>query len=127
MKHNTIGILGGMGPEATKYLFDSIIKNTPVKKDQDHIPVIIFSNPKTPDRTLHIVYGEESPLPYLHEGVKFLNNCNVSIIAIACNTSHFYYDDLSYNSEVPILHMIKLTALHLKDKLDTKVSHIIKH
>jgi len=39
----TIGILGGMGPEATAYFFELIIKNTKAEKDQEHIPVIIYS------------------------------------------------------------------------------------
>ena len=37
-KFRTIGILGGMGPEATLSLFAQIIKATPAKKDQDHLP-----------------------------------------------------------------------------------------
>jgi aspartate racemase len=120
--HKIIGILGGMGPEATKYLFNLIVENTPAQKDQDHTPVIIFSNPKTPDRTQYIVYGEESPLPYLTEGIKVLNKCKVSIITIACNASHFFYDCLSHHSEAPILHMIKLTAQILKRKLGNEES-----
>ncbi len=47
----TIGILGGMGPEATEYMFGLIIRTTKVQEDQDHIPVIIYSNPKVPHRT----------------------------------------------------------------------------
>ena len=46
-----IGILGGMGPEATLDLYSNIIRLTPAKRDQDHIQVLIHSNPKIPDRT----------------------------------------------------------------------------
>jgi len=44
----TIGILGGMGPEASAYMFQLIIKHTKVKQDQDHPPCTISlmrSNP----------------------------------------------------------------------------------
>ncbi|MBL7178032.1 MAG: aspartate/glutamate racemase family protein, partial [Desulfobacteraceae bacterium] len=39
MKEGIIGILGGMGPEATLDLFQKIIKNTKAVRDQDHLRV----------------------------------------------------------------------------------------
>ncbi len=41
MGENVIGILGGMGPEATVDCFDKIIENTPARTDQEHIRIII--------------------------------------------------------------------------------------
>ena len=38
--NKAIGILGGMGPQATIDAMDKIIKNTPAHCDQEHIPVI---------------------------------------------------------------------------------------
>ena len=57
-KIEKIGILGGMGPEATIYLYQLIIKYTPALKDQDHIPTVIYSNPLIPDRTESILKGK---------------------------------------------------------------------
>jgi len=57
----TIGILGGMGPEATAYFYELIIKKTKANKDQDHIPVIIYSNPKIPPRTDAILKKGQAP------------------------------------------------------------------
>ena len=48
MNQKVIGILGGMGPEATVDLFYKIVKLTPVEKDQDHFRIIIDNNPKIP-------------------------------------------------------------------------------
>lgn len=45
MPEKTIGILGGMGPEATIDLFYKIIKFSPAEKDQDHLRLIIDNNP----------------------------------------------------------------------------------
>ena len=67
MRDKTIGILGGMGPEATVYLFELIVKMTDADKDQEHIPVIIYNNPKIPHRTDAILGGGTSPLPFLIE------------------------------------------------------------
>ena len=65
MTEKVIGILGGMGPEATLDLFSKIIANTPAARDQDHLRVVIDSNPKVPDRTAAILRGGESPVPAL--------------------------------------------------------------
>ena len=46
-----VGILGGMGPAATIRLYDEITTRTPVRREQDHIRLIIDSNPATPART----------------------------------------------------------------------------
>ena len=43
-----IGILGGMGPEATAYFYELIIKKTQAEKDQEHLKVVIYSNPEIP-------------------------------------------------------------------------------
>ena len=59
----TIGILGGMGPEATSYMYSLIIKNTKVEKDQDHIRIVIYSNPHVPPRTDAILGKGPSPVP----------------------------------------------------------------
>ena len=62
MKERVIGILGGMGPEATAELFSRIIKDTPAQKDQDHLRIIIDNNPKIPDRSEAIVKRARSLL-----------------------------------------------------------------
>src|SRR3989339_643980 len=111
----TLGILGGMGPEATSYLFNLIIKNTKVKKDQDHIPVVIFNYPQIPDRTLNIVENGESPLLYLIKGMKLLEKAKADVVIIPCNTAHYYIEEINKYSTLPILNMIELTSKHVKE------------
>lgn len=105
-----IGILGGLGPEATAELFIRIIKATPAKKDQDHIPIIIFNNPKIPDRTAAILYGGESPLIELIKTAQKLEKAGADFIVMPCNTAHYYYDELKSSVKIPFLNMIELTA-----------------
>ncbi len=109
----TIGILGGMGPEATSYLFNLIIKNTRVKRDQDHIPVIIYNYPQIPDRTLHLVEKQESPLPYLVKGMKLLESAGASFVLMPCNTAHYYIGQIGESCKLPVLNMISLTCQHI--------------
>ena len=62
MSEKVIGIVGGMGPEATLDLYREILQATPAQKDQDHLRVIIDSNPKIPDRTPAITGAGASPM-----------------------------------------------------------------
>ena len=63
MSEKTIGILGGMGPEATVELFRLIVRFTPAQKDQEHYRILIDNNPKVPDRTAAIVGQGPDPFP----------------------------------------------------------------
>ncbi len=105
-----IGILGGMGPEATLDLYRHIIDLTPADKDQDHIRVLIYSNPKIPDRTEAICYGGENPLPDLIESAEVLQKAGAGIIAMPCNTAHHYLPQLQMRVRIPILNMIEETG-----------------
>ncbi len=110
MLEKIIGILGGMGPEATADLYLRIIKATPVKRDQDHPRVIIYSNSKVPDRTAAILGTGPSPMPELIRAGKRLEEAGADFIIIPCNTAHYFIDQLQKELRVPILHMIKLSA-----------------
>ena len=116
MKEKIIGILGGMGPEATAELFMNIIRATPAKKDQDHIRVIIDSNSKIPDRTSAIMGKGPSPLPEIVRTAENLEKAGVDFIIIPCNTAHYFYGELSKSVRVPILNMVELTAEAIHEK-----------
>ncbi len=110
MSEKIIGILGGMGPEATADLYLRIIKATPVKRDQDHPRVIVYSNSKVPDRTAAILGTGPSPMPELIRAGKRLEEAGADFIIIPCNTAHYFIDQLQKELRVPILHMIRLSA-----------------
>lgn len=114
--NNKIGILGGMGPEATVYLFDLIIKLTKVERDSDHIPVIIYSNPKIPDRTEAIIKNGPSPVPLLIEGVKFLERAKVDIIVMPCITAHHFYPEIIKGLKTPFLNLLDETVKYVENK-----------
>jgi aspartate racemase len=108
----TIGILGGMGPEATAYFFTLIIKSTKAEKDQEHIPVVIYSHPEVPPRT-DAVQGEgPSPLPYLLEGVRVLKEAGADFIAMPCVTAHHFYNKILAEVRVPFLNLVDETVLY---------------
>lgn len=103
-----------MGPLATLHLFKLIIEETPAKKDQDHLKIVIYNNPKVPDRTSFILGKGESPLPYLIEGVEFLNRAGSDLIVMPCNTAHYFYNELSKIAKGKFLHLLTETAEEIK-------------
>ncbi len=103
MKEKTIGILGGMGPEATLDCYAKIIKSTPAKTDQQHLRVIIDANPKIPDRTAAIIGEGESPLPVLVAGCRALQSAGADFIIIPCVSAHFFLEDIRQQIKLPIL------------------------
>jgi aspartate racemase len=110
MTDKTIGILGGMGPEATLDCFGKIIKNTPAKTDQDHFRVVIDSNPAVPDRIAAIVGDGESPVPALIAGCRVLEKAGADFIIIPCVTVHVFLSEIQAQSQLPILSIIDAVA-----------------
>jgi aspartate racemase len=114
----TIGIIGGMGSEATAELFHRIIKATPAESDQDHFRIIIDNNPDIPDRTKAILHEGPTPLPEMLKSGELLKMAKVDFILIPCNTAHYFYEQLIESLDVPILHMIKIAAETVAEKFN---------
>lgn len=104
-----IGVLGGMGPLATVDLLQKIIEETPARRDQDHVPVVVWNVPQIPDRQQALAGTGESPLRLLLAAVRQLNRLPVSHIVIPCNTAHHWFDALAVESDVPLIHIADAT------------------
>lgn len=106
-----LGILGGLGPMATAYFYELLIAHTEAKCDQDHIDVVISGRATTPDRTEYILNGNgEDPFLYMVSDAKKLVDYGADVIAIPCNTAHYFYARLSENITVPIINIIYETV-----------------
>ncbi len=105
-----VGILGGMGPAATVDLFHQIVSLTPARRDQEHLSILIHNDPTIPDRTAAILHGGTDPLPQMVAGIHLLERMGAQLIAVPCNTAHYYWEALQAQCRVPILHMIRETA-----------------
>jgi aspartate racemase len=99
-----------MGPAATADFYQKIIRATPATVDQDHLKVLIFSNPQVPDRTAAIRGEGPDPLPVLVASAEVLIQGGADFITIPCVTVHYCYDALQRAVSVPILHLIGETA-----------------
>jgi aspartate racemase len=105
-KKKVIGVLGGMGPEATAYFFRLLTASTVAAKDQDHVPVLIWSDPRIPNRSDAILLGSESPLPALLRGLALLEAGGAGLIVMPCLTAHRYIRELKAAASVPFVDLI---------------------
>lgn len=115
IEEKIIGIIGGMGPEATLDLFYKILKNTKAEKDQDHIHLVIDNYPQIPDRTAYILGKGENPLPYILKSAKKLEKFGVSAICMPCNTAHYFVDEIRRSISVPFISIVESVIEEIKE------------
>ena len=97
-----LGILGGMGPEATGVLYDRITGHTIAEKDQDHLDIWIYSHAGLPDRTTCILRGEEERMrEMLRADTEKMISLGCEYLAVPCNTCHYFGDEYSGPSGQP--------------------------
>ncbi len=112
----TIGVIGGMGPQATVDFFQKILDNTRVERDQDHIHAIIDNNPQIPDRTAFLLGKGESPLKSLVNSAVKLQLMGAELLAMPCNTAHYFYDEIVKFVDIPFINMIDEVAAGIRAK-----------
>ena len=96
-----LGVIGGMGAEATSYYYDQVVRHTAAACDQEHIDMVVLSKSTMPDRTLAIKTGEHAKLlATMKECAQALESLGCAHIAIPCNTSHYFYDQIQSFTKV---------------------------
>jgi len=122
MSRKMLGIIGGMGPEATDLFYRRLIERTDAQCDQEHLDMVILNHASMPDRTGAIKSGEtDKVLSLLKKDLEFLKNSGCGVVAIPCNTSHYFYDELNADG-VLVMNMIRETAEFVKNKGRKKVA-----
>lgn len=116
-----LGVIGGMGPEATSYFYEEVIAHTKSNCDQDHLNMVILNQADMPDRTQAILTGDDAKLLETMKGcAEALEYLGCGHIAIPCNTSHYFYDKIQSFTKVPIIHMPRVAVAEARDVYDAK-------
>lgn len=103
-----------MGPLATARFLARLVENTPAQTDQEHIPVLLYGDCTTPDRTSSLVGDGLSPLPYLLDGIRHLNEAGARAICVPCNSAHCWFDDMAVASAVPLFNIVQASAKQVR-------------
>jgi len=105
----TVGVLGGLGPEATLDFFARILDRTPATRDQDHLHLIIDNNPQVPNRNEAVAGSGPSPVPVLVEMAQRLERAGADFLVMPCNAAHAFVDAIREAISIPFLSIIEET------------------
>lgn len=109
-REKIVGVIGGMGPEATVEFQRRLIAATPARDDADHIRVLVDNNPKIPSRLAALLEGGgEDPAPMLIAMAKGLERQGADLLVIPCNTAHYYLPAIARAVDIPLLDMVALS------------------
>jgi aspartate racemase len=113
-REKIVGVIGGMGPEATVEFQRRLIAATPARDDADHIRVLVDNNPKIPSRIAALIEGGgEDPAPVLIVMAKRLEKQGADFLVIPCNTAHYYLPAIAKAISIPLLDMVGLSISRL--------------
>jgi aspartate racemase len=106
-----VGVIGGMGPEATVELMRRVIERTRAEDDRDHVHLIVESDPRIPSRIDYLLEGRGAdPEPEILRIAASLERSGAEALAMPCNTAHHYADAIRGAVSIPLLDMVQLTA-----------------
>lgn len=106
-----IGVIGGMGPQATAYFMERLIALTDTRDDQDHVPLYVDMKPQIPSRLSYLLEGKgDHPGPVLGQMAKGLEGQGAKALVMPCNTAHHYAQFMTDAVDIPLLNMLTLAA-----------------
>lgn len=104
-----MGVLGGMGPEATVDFMSRVIALTPGEKDQDHVRMLVDHNPKVPNRQAAILANGQDPGPALALMAQGLQEAGADFLVVPCNTAYVFQDAIETATTIPLISIIDVT------------------
>ncbi|TEA79778.1 aspartate/glutamate racemase family protein [Allopusillimonas ginsengisoli] len=111
-----LGVLGGMGPMAGAVFMQRLVALTDSPSDQQHVPAILWNDPRVPDRPAGFAGSGPDPLPWMKNGVSKLVRAGAAALVIPCNTAHLWYEQLAASTQVPILHIVQAVVDDLRSQ-----------
>jgi aspartate racemase len=119
-----IGILGGVGPQATAFIYQSIIKQAIQSHgavNNDDYPYVIIASVPVPD-----FISNKSDIPrakeMLIDAANGLVGSGCDVLCIGSNTVHILLDDIKSQVQKPFLSMVELVSMECKNRGCKKVA-----
>ena len=109
-----VGVIGGMGPDATVDFMSKVIALTPARCDQDHVRMIVDNNPKTPDRQAAIKGDDTAVRAALVAMAKQLQAAGAEFLVMPCNTAHAFVGDAIRAIDIPFVHIVEETVREIE-------------
>lgn len=112
-----VGVIGGVGPLATVYFLEKVVRLTAAERDQDHVDMIVFNHASIPDRTAYVVGTPDeagnpplNPGPVMADDARRLEGFGVDFLVLPCNTAHTFTQEIVDAVDVPLLSIVEETV-----------------
>lgn len=115
-----VGVLGGLGPEATLDFMAKLLERTTAltgaSSDQEHLHVLVDCNPKVANRNRAVAGTGPSPAPDLAAMARRLSDAGADLLVMACNTAHHWEADIRAATGRPFLSILDATLEALRQQ-----------
>lgn len=106
----TVGVLGGLGPEATLDFFAKVVARTPARSDQEHLHLLIDNDPGVPDRNDAVAGRGPDPAPRLAAMARRLELAGADFLVMVCNAAHAFEHAILEATRLPFVSIVEETA-----------------
>lgn len=104
----TVGVLGGMGPEATIDFMTDVLNVTRAEKDQDHLHLVVDQNPKIPNRQAAIRAGGDAVDRALAAMARRLEGAGADFLVMPCNSAHAFERAIREATALPFVSIVEV-------------------
>lgn len=116
------GLIGGIGPESTIEYYRLIIKRFQEKLATENYPEILISSVNMTELIGYAFNGRLTELLiFLEERIKTIEMAGVEFAALASNTPHLVFDQLSERVNIPLISIVEETCKIIAEKKLTRV------
>jgi aspartate racemase len=105
-KDNVVGVIGGMGPDATVDFMSRVLRETPAEVDQDHVRMVVEHNPRIPSRQSAMRGDGENPGPVIAAMAVRLEAAGADFLVMPCNAAHAWQSDIEAATDIPFVSII---------------------
>lgn len=113
-----VGVIGGVGPQATAYFLDMVVRLTAAERDQDHLDMVVLNHASIPDRTAFILgESDENPGPVMAEDARRLAAFGVDFLVLPCNTAHHFTREIEDAVDVPLVNIVEETVAEVRRRV----------
>ena len=109
-KQRTVGVLGGMGPDATVDFMQKVIRLTPAERDQDHIRMLVDHDPTVPSRQNPSLSDDARIREMLATMAERLEAAGADFLVMVCNTAYGWIDRALERVSIPFISIVEETV-----------------
>ena len=113
-----VGIIGGMGPDATVDFMSRVLRATPANSDQDHVRMVVEHNPGIPSRQLAMKGEGENPGPMIAAMAARLEAAGADFLVMPCNLAHAWQSDIRAATSIPFVSIVDESLLSALSRSD---------